>query len=669
MSIYNRVRYVKYRILALSCIVLTLAASVYLIPNAIPPAAEQYSSLFAVIIIALLIVLFSYLYLRQKLKFVSHLSAEIEHIKSIASRQTHQLKTAQHELKEQTSLLNILQQANLDFVEHSQLQRTAQFMLSKLMQLTNSECGFIGEVLKQQNGETKINVLSICRREKNNAYTTTDNTDNAAHNDNLINDVLESSQALIKNSCLDNSEQASTTFCCSNISNTIIVPVIYATEIVGVYGLADCASAYDEKLIDFLQPFNATYAVLAHANRSYREQAIIQESLLLAKLEADKASYAKSEFLSRMSHELRTPLNVILGYSQLLLDEVQYKLEADTAYCVSKVEQSGQHLLKLINEVLDLSHVESGLLNMELKSVELNQVMLESIDMVAFLTTQKKIHISYAKKDFSGINVKSERLRLLQVIVNLLSNAIKYNRDNGKVMITGRSEGNVFVISIEDTGIGIADNKKDKLFVAFDRLGAESSDIEGTGIGLPITKKLVEIMGGQLRLSSQLNKGSVFYVHLNHARAETLFTATQNNNDAIHLESIEQGSHTILYIEDNKDNTTLVEKILCKYPSIHLVTAADGLTGLQLAASIHPDIILLDIQLPDINGFDVLRQLQAKQETAAIPVLGVSANAMPKDIDDALSAGFMNYITKPINIRIFLDVINDVLAAIKERSN
>ena len=175
-------------------------------------------------------------------------------------------------------------------------------------------------------------------------------------------------------------------------------------------------------------------------------------------------------------------------------------------------------------------------------------------------------------------------------------------------------------------------------------------------------------MDGQLRLKSQINKGSTFYVHLNHSLLKKSLDNIQKTNDAIYLEGIEEGSHTILYIEDNEDNIRLVEKILCKYPSIHLVTATDGVTGLQLAASIQPDIILLDVQLPDINGFGVLRQLRAKLTTASIPVIGVSANAMPQDVGDALAAGFDNYITKPINIRIFLDAINDILDSLHKKN-
>ena len=628
----------------------------------LPPALEKYSSFLVASIFFLIAALFAHLYINQQLKSINQLSDEINHIKNQANQQTHQLNFAQHELKQQSALLNMLQQANLDFVEHSQLQRTSQFMMNKLMDITESDCGFIGEVLKQQDGETKINILSICHRENKTAFSNTN------HDNDMINHVLNTGKAIIKNSLLDIPEQAGMLSCCSTINNIILVPVYYGTNIVGIYGLADRASGYDENIIDFLQPFNATYAVLNHAKRSYTEQAIIQEDLLLAKLDADKASYAKSEFLSHMSHELRTPLNVILGYSQLLLDEVQYKLEPDVANCLTKVEQSGLHLLKLINEVLDLSHVESGALNIDLKSLDLDQIMQEAISMVSILTGQKNIHISYAQENFNDINVQADRLRLLQVLVNLLSNAIKYNRDQGKVIITGHSEDNEFIISIEDTGIGIPADKQGKLFVAFDRLGAETTGIEGTGIGLPITKKLVEIMDGQLRLKSQINKGSTFYVHLNHSLLEKSLDDIQKTNDAIYLEGIEEGSHTILYIEDNEDNIRLIEKILCKYPSIHLVTATDGVTGLQLAASIQPDIILLDVQLPDINGFGVLRQLRAKLTTASIPVIGVSANAMPQDVGDALAAGFDNYITKPINIRIFLDAINDILDSLHKKN-
>jgi signal transduction histidine kinase/ActR/RegA family two-component response regulator len=627
---------------------------------------DQYYSLLPGVVIALITVIIAYLYIRQQSTAYKQLSNEIDIVKSDSEQRTHQLKIAQLELKKQTALLNMLQQANLDFLEHSQLQRSAQFMMNKLMDITESDCGFIGEVITHQNGTKSISMFSICHRNNQTTFSDSNSINNASSNEDMINEVMASGRVVINNQQHDDPQNAGMPSCCSVISNSMLVPVFYGSDIVGIYGLADCTDGYSENLIDFLQPFNATYAVLIHAQRSYAEQANIQENLLLAKLDADKASYAKSEFLSRMSHELRTPLNVILGYSQLLLDEVQYKIEPDVANCLSKVEQSGQHLLKLINEVLDLSHVESGVLNIDLKSIDLGEIMQEAISMVSVLTEQKNIHICYSADNFENISVQSDRLRLLQVLVNLLSNAIKYNRDKGTVKIRGNVENNVFVISIEDTGIGIPEDKQDKLFVAFDRLGAESSDIEGTGIGLPITKKLIEIMGGQLKMESQINKGSIFSVHLNNSLPEKHYDESLNAHNNTYLEGIEQGSHTILYIEDNLENTKLVERILSKYSSIHLVTAEDGLTGLRLADSIHPNIILLDIQLPDLNGFDVLRQLRSNQNTASIPVLGVSANAMPQDIDNALSAGFDDYITKPINIRIFLEAINHTIIALNE---
>jgi len=630
---------------------------------------DQSHLLLLIVAITLIIILAVYLYIRQQTQSFKTLSDEIDIIKTDAEQRTQQLKSAQLELKKQTALLNMLQQANVDFLEHSQLDRAAQFMMNRLVEITESKCGFIGEVIKQPNGETDVHMFSACHNRKNTIVNDCSSLNNSSTDTDLMSEVMKSGQVVISNRELNGPENAGMPGCCTVITNCMLVPVFYGEEIVGIYGLSDRIEGYDENHIDFLSPFNATYAVLIHAKRSHDEQVAIQENLLLAKLDADKASYAKTEFLSRMSHELRTPLNVILGYSQLLLDEVQYKIEPDVANCLSKVEQSGNHLLKLINEVLDLSHVESGVLNLELKSINLAEVMSEAINMVTVLTEQKNIQIFYAKDSFEKINVRSDRLRLLQVMVNLLSNAVKYNRNNGSVNISGYIENDDFIISIEDTGIGIPEDKQDKLFIAFDRLGAESSDIEGTGIGLPITKKLIEIMGGQLKMESRVNKGSTFYVHLKHSLAEKKYNKSLNGHDTVYLEGIEQGPHTILYIEDNKENTILVENILSRFPSIHLVTAENGLTGLKLASSIHPDIILLDIQLPDLNGFDVIKQLRDKKETAAIPVLGVSANAMPQDIDKALAAGFNNYITKPIDIRIFLDIINDTLISLNDSSS
>ena len=661
-------------VLTILLIVLISISSIFYMLDITPDILQHYISLLPTIIAVLLLILFSHLYIWWKFKIARRLSSEYEIIKSDAEHQSLQLDSTQLELSTKTDLLDMLQQANLDFVEHSQLQRTAQFMIDKLMHITNSECGFIGEVLKQQDGENIVNIFSVCHRSNESTYLDKEysaserrdnkTTENAAHDQDLIKQVLSTRKIVIRNNVSASPEDAGMPGCCNSIKNTMLIPVFYGTEILGIYGLADSPVDFDEKIINLLKPFNATYAVLSRAKRSYSEQAVIQENLLHAKLEADRANYAKSDFLSRMSHELRTPLNVILGYSQLLLDEVQYKIEPDVANCLSKVEQSGLHLLKLINEVLDLSHVESGALDVELKSINLHRAMLEAIDMVTVLSEQKNIKIIYNQRDFEDINVQSDRLRLLQVLVNLFSNAIKYNHLAGQVTISGSTSDNSFIIAIHDTGIGIPNNKRNKLFVAFDRLGAESSDIEGTGIGLPITKKLIEIMGGKLTFTSQINKGSTFYIHLNKKSSAEKFDGMATSNQAIYLKGIEKGSHTILYIEDNVENTKLVERILSKYPSIKLVTASDGLTGIQLASSLVPDLILLDVQLPDLTGFDVLRRIKANEKLSHIPILGVSANAMTKDVHDALAAGFNNYITKPINIRIFLEVVNDTLETI-----
>ncbi len=387
-----------------------------------------------------------------------------------------------------------------------------------------------------------------------------------------------------------------------------------------------------------------------------------QQSKLIAAMEVTKAaSNAKSTFLSSMSHEIRTPMNSILGFAQLLLSNQNEPLSDSQETNVNHILDSGHLLLKLINEVLDLSTIESGKLQISLESVEMTSVIDEIIASVEPMELKYKIKITNSV-EYSGHYVKADYTRLKQILINLLSNAIKYNRVDGKVTVwTELTDTNMIRINIEDTGPGIAEDRLESVYEPFNRLGAETLNKEGTGIGLTITKRLVELMGGSIHVESEVGKGTKFSIEFEKAEAP----ASQTNI----TEDVSDGSQrfdttekkTLLYVEDNPANLKLVTTILKRRPNVVLLTATQAQPGIEIAKAQHPDVILMDINLPGMDGYEALRILKSLDNTEKIPVIAISASAMPEDIEKGKSSGFIDYITKPININKFLEVIDNIL--------
>ena len=373
--------------------------------------------------------------------------------------------------------------------------------------------------------------------------------------------------------------------------------------------------------------------------------------------EVKRASKAKSEFLSRMSHELRTPLNAILGFGQLL--ERQKPTEVQRKR-VGYILSAGKHLLDLINEVLDISRIEAGRMQLSLEPVCVADALEETLDLMRPLATERSIQLSASADIDAGVHVLADRQRFKQVLVNLLNNAVKYTPFFGGVAVSYHVPGNEKVrVLVSDTGPGIPAEKLARLFTPFERLGAEQSAIEGTGLGLALSQRLMDAMGGSIGVESAVGKGSTFWIELPLAKSPLERFPRDGAANGARQPSSEPASRSILYIEDNLSNLALIEQMLAERPGTALLTCMQGKVGLDLARQHTPDLILLDLHLPDLPGWDVLSQLKADSTTRHIPVVVISADATKRQMNRLISAGAAHYLTKPLDVNKFFQVLDE----------
>ena len=397
--------------------------------------------------------------------------------------------------------------------------------------------------------------------------------------------------------------------------------------------------------------------------RKYLDQLLHEKNAELerATAVAEKANLGKSEFLSRMSHELRTPLNAILGFTQLI-ESGSTPPTLNQKRSLEQILRAGWYLLELINEILDLAQIDSGKIMLSLEPVSLVDVMTDCQTMVGPQANSRGIAITCAPLE-SAYFIEADRTRAKQVLINLLSNAIKYNRPDGAVIVAcALVAPDSIRISIQDTGFGMTSEQLAQLFQPFNRLGQESGPEQGTGIGLVVAKRLIELMGGAIGVDSAVGVGSVFWIEFK-LTAAPRFDIQKTAHEMLERPLVSDGTpmRTLLYVEDNPANLELVQQLLARRSDLRMLSAADGNLGIEFARAHQPDVILMDINLPGINGLDAMKILRADPLTAHIPVIAVSANALPRDIEMCIAAGFFDYLTKPIMLDKLVRKIDSAL--------
>lgn len=436
----------------------------------------------------------------------------------------------------------------------------------------------------------------------------------------------------------------------------------------------DDSTFWANVVITTMRDATGTLCGFAMLTRDFTERRRLEQHLTekhaeleRTRAEAEKANQAKSSFISSMSHELRTPLNAILGFAQLLDGSLQPHTGIQ-AIRLQQILKAGWYLMELINEILDLAVIESGKLTLSPEPLSLAKVMLECHAMIEPQAQKRDIKLTFPDFDIPYF-VRADRIRLKQVMINLLSNAIKYNCEHGTVEVKCAVSTSGYIrIIIKDSGMGLPPEKLAQLFQPFNRLGQESGNEEGTGIGLVVTKRLVDLMEGSIGVQSRVGEGSEFWIELRQEDApqlaaeallpEQLSTRFQGN----------AGQRILLYVEDNPANLMLVEQIIEGHPHLNMMSARDGNQGVALARAHLPDVILMDINLPGIGGIEAMNILRKEKTTKHIPIIALSANAMLRDIEKGLEAGFFRYLTKPIKIHEFMDALNCALKSIDTKS-
>jgi len=562
-------------------------------------------------------------------------------------------------------MLELLRAGLMRTVTDESFRETSGFLLEGLIELTESDFGLLGEV-HYEDEEPRLRITAISdvawdepsRQYHEQMRRTGAGFDNL---DNLLGAVIRARDPIVIDDAAADPRAGGLPPGHPPIKAFCGIPVYHGKRLVAMYALANRPGGYDDDLLEVVAPFDATYGAMVVARRIAEAEKESRRSSELARQEAEKASHAKSEFLSSMSHELRTPLNAILGFSQLLaLDEDS--LSTEQVDNINEISRAGQHLLELINEVLDLSRIESGRVDLSLEPVGLGDLFAECTKLVMPMAAERAIDV-VCEATSQECFVQADYTRLKQVLLNLMSNAVKYNRQGGRVTVRSfpGADGATVRTEVIDTGRGLTDAQIAELFQPFHRLGAEQTEIEGTGIGLSIAKRLLEYMGGEIGVDSAVGEGSCFWFELPTASGRPEGAMPVGGATLPACRPAVGSMHKLLYVEDNSANLRLVRQVVERVPGMELIGAPTPELAMQLALGHRPDLILLDINLPGMSGFELLKRFRAMVELNGVPVIAVSANAMPRDIERGREAGFVDYLTKPLDVERLLEVLNRYL--------
>ncbi|GAA3910535.1 hypothetical protein GCM10022228_21890 [Halomonas cibimaris] len=563
------------------------------------------------------------------------------------------IQAAKQRVQKEQRLLKVLHQGITDYPTLMSGETLWTFLMEALRELTDSRYALIGEVLPGEDG----NALKV--------HAITDISWNVASHrlmeqmrdgevtlrrpDTLLGRVYAHGEVVMTDDVYQHPRRGGFPPGHPTIDNYLGVPIYSGRELIGMYAIANSRQTLDASLLRWLKPFTATCALLINLYRQMAERNQVMTDLAQARDLAQRANQAKSEFLSSMSHELRTPLNAILGFAQLLSNSQRHPLNERQSRQVNQIEKSGQHLLSLINEVLDLAKIEAGRMSLSLENLALAQVIDDACQTLEPSADAAGIRLAFTPPP-AGWQVHADYTRVKQVLFNLISNAIKYNSPGGSVEVAASSENDTLCIRISDSGPGIPEHRQHELFEPFNRLDAENGAIEGTGIGLAITRELIERMGGTIGVDSTPGSGSTFWFTLPRRPDRNADDRAPAERHASARPASAKALQTLVYVEDNPANQRLMEDIIDDMDGVALRTAPSAEMGLELLRITPAALVMLDIHLPGMSGFDALAAIRRDPALHHLPVVALSASATRRDANQALEAGFDAYLTKPLEI-------------------